>query len=81
MVIEKDAVVVAAATVAVDGTVKAESPVLLRLTVTPAAPACFDIVTVQLLLALAPKVVGLHCSEVTTVAAERLTLTLCEVLL
>jgi hypothetical protein len=61
------------------GTVNADSPLLLNVTVTPLPDAAFDSVTVQLLLAFAPKVVGLHCSDEITVATARLIFTLCDV--
>ena len=67
-----DPVVEFAATVTDPGTVSPESPVLLRLTTAPLAPAALDNVTVQLPLAFAPNVVGLHCSEEITVAVARL---------
>jgi hypothetical protein len=68
-----------AVTVTVAGTVNAGSPLLLNVTNAPLPDAAFDSVTVQLLLAFAPNVVGLHCSEETTVAAARLIFTLCDV--
>jgi len=71
-------VVAFAATVTDEGTVKPDSPVLLKLTTAPLDPAAFDKVAVQLLLAFAPNVVGLHCSEEMTVAVARLMLTVCE---
>ena len=72
-------VVEPAVTVTVAGTVNADRPLLLSTTDTPLAPAAFDSVTVQLLLAFAPKVVGVHCREETTVGATRLMVTLCDV--
>ena len=58
-----------AVTVTVAGIVSPGTPVLLTVTTTPLAPAAFDNVTVQLLLAFAPNVVGLHCSDETPAAA------------
>jgi hypothetical protein len=45
---------------------------LFSVTATPPLGAAFDSVTVQLLLALDPSVVGLHCSDETVVDATRL---------
>ena len=72
-------VVAFAGTVIVAGTVNPGSPVLLRFTTAPPDPAACDSPTVQLLLAFAPNVVGLHCSDEITVAAARLIFTLCDV--
>jgi hypothetical protein len=67
-----------AATVTDAGTVSPGRPVLLTLTTAPPDPAVFDNVTVQVPLAFAPNVVGLHCSDETTVGATRLMFTLCD---
>jgi hypothetical protein len=68
-----------AATVTDPGTVSPASPVLLKFTTAPPAPAAFDSVTVQVPLAFAPNVVGVHCSdEITVAAADRLTFTVCD---
>ncbi len=72
-------VVEPAVTVTVAGTVSAGNPLLLKVTNTPLPEAAFDSVTVQLLLAFAPNVVGLHCSDEITVAAARLIFTFCDV--
>ena len=79
VLIPNDPVVAFAATVTEPGTVSPESPVLLRLTTAPLAPAAFDSVTVQFPLAFAPNVVGLHCSEEITVAVARLMFALCHI--
>ena len=71
MLIVNVPVAVFAATVADAGTVKAESPVRLKVTTAPLAPAALESVTVQLLEAFAPNVVGLHCTDETTVGATR----------
>jgi hypothetical protein len=68
-----------AATATLPGTTNAAKPVLLRVTTAPVEDAALDSVTVQLLLALDPSVVGLHCSEETTACAERLILTVFDV--
>ncbi len=60
-------VVEPAVTVTVAGTVRAARPVLLKLTTAPPDPAACDSVTRQLLFALGPNVVGLHCSAETVV--------------
>ena len=78
VLIPNEPVVAFAATVTDPGTVSPESPVLLRLTTAPLAPAAFDRVTVQFPLAFAPNVVGLHCSEEITVAVARLMFALCD---
>jgi hypothetical protein len=80
VLIPNDPVVAFAATVTEPGTVSPDNPALLRLTTAPPAlaPAAFDSVTVQLALALAPNVVGLHCSEETTAAVARLIFTFCD---
>jgi hypothetical protein len=78
VLIANNPVVAFAAIVTDTGTVSPETPVLLRLTTAPPDPAACASVTVQLPLAFAPNVVGLHCSEETTVAATRLMLTLCD---
>ena len=77
VLIPNDPVVAFAATVTDPGTVSPDNPALLRLTTAPLDPAAFDSVTVQLALALAPNVVGLHCSELITAAVARLIFTLC----
>jgi hypothetical protein len=81
VLIVNGAVVEPAATVTLPGTVSAGNPLLLRVTIAPLPVAACDSVTVQLLLAFAPKVVGLHCSDETTVAVDvvRLRFTLCDV--
>jgi hypothetical protein len=71
-------VVEPAVTITVAGTVNDDRPLALKATETPPVPAAFDRVTIQLLLAFAPKVAGVHCSEEITVAAVRLTSTLCD---
>ena len=78
VLIANDPVAAFAATVTDPGTVSPDSPVLLRLTTAPLDPAAFDSVTVQLPLAFAPSVVGLHCSEEITAAVARLMFTLCD---
>jgi len=70
-----------AVTVIVDGAVNDENPVLLREITAPPDAAAFESVTVQLLLAFAPSVVGLHCSDEITVDVIRLRLMLVDVLL
>ena len=67
------------ATVTDTGTVSPVRPVLLRLTTAPPGPAAFDSVTVHVPLALAPNVVGLHCSEDTTVVVTKLMFALWDV--
>ena len=71
MLIANDPVVALAATVTDAGIIKPERPVLLRLTTAPPDPAAFDNVTVQLPLAFAPNVVGLHCREEMAAGAKR----------
>jgi len=71
VLIGNDPVVAFAATVTVPGIVSPGNPVLLTLTTAPTAPAALDSVTVQLPLAFAPNVVGLHWREETTVAAAK----------
>ena len=61
-----------AVTVTVGGTFKLDNPLLLSVTTAPPLGAALDSVTVQLLLAFAPSVVGLHCSDETVVDATRL---------
>jgi hypothetical protein len=68
-------------TVTEAGTVSEGNPLPLSMTTTPAADAALDNVTVQLLLLLAPRAVGLHSSADTTVAVANVRLTTCEVLL
>ena len=67
-----------APTVTEPGTVNPGRPVLLRLTTAPPGPAAFDSVTVQVALAFAANVVGLHWSEERTVAAARVMFVLCD---
>jgi hypothetical protein len=78
VVIGNHPLVASAPTVTAVGTVNAGSPVELKGTKTPPSPAGFDSVTVQVPLAFAPNVVGVHCSEEITVAATRLIFTLCD---
>jgi hypothetical protein len=78
VLIPNDPVVAFAATVTDPDTVSPLNPVLLRLTTAPLPPAAFDSVTVQLALAFAPNVVGLHCSDVITVDDARLTFAVCQ---
>jgi hypothetical protein len=73
VLIGNDAVVAFAATVTDPGTVSPGRPVLVKLTTAPPDPAAFDSATVQVPLALAPNVVGLHCSEDMTAGAVKLT--------
>ena len=79
MLIGKDPVAALAATVTDPGTVSPASPVLLKFTTAPPNPAAFDRVTVQLPLAFAPSVVGLHCSDETTVEATKDMVDVCDV--
>jgi hypothetical protein len=72
-------VVEPAVTITVAGTVNAGRPLAFKATDIPLLPAALDGVTVQLLLAFGPNVVGVHCSEEITIAAVRLMFTLCEV--
>jgi hypothetical protein len=67
----KLAVVAAAATVTDAGTVK-ELLLLDRVTTAPPAGAIWAKVTVQALVALGPKLVGLQASEDTSTGATRL---------
>jgi hypothetical protein len=62
-------VVEPAATITLAGPVNADNPVLLSVTTAPADGAAFDSVTVQLLLAFDPRVVGLHCNDDITAGA------------
>jgi hypothetical protein len=78
VLIVNDPIVAFAATVTDAGTVSPERPVLLSVTTAPLDPADFDNVTVQVPLAFAPKVAGLHCNEEITAAVARLMLTVCE---
>jgi hypothetical protein len=71
VLITNDAVVAFAGTVTDAGTVSPGSPELLKVTTAPPDPAAFDSVTVQLPLAFAPKVAGLHCSEERTPGATK----------
>ena len=74
----KGADVEPAATVTEEGMTSPDKPVLVKLTVAPLAGAALESVTAQLLLALAPSVVGLHCREEITAAAASVRLTVCE---
>ena len=65
-------------TVTLAGTVSAESPLLLSATTAPPAGAAWDSVTVQLLLAFAPSVGGVHWSEEMDVGAVREIVAVCE---
>ena len=72
---------VAASTTATDaGTVRV-ALVLVRVTVAPPAGAAWVRVTVQVLEALGPRLVGLQTSEETSTGATRLTMALAELLL
>jgi len=72
--------VAAAATVTAAGTVSVEF-VLVRVTVAPPVGAGSVRVTVQVLEAFGPRLVGLQASEETSTGATRLMVTLAEVLL
>jgi hypothetical protein len=72
--------VAAAATVTEAGTVRV-ALVFVRVTLAPPARAGWVNVTVQLLEAFGPRLVGLHVSEDTRTGATRLTLVLAELLL
>jgi hypothetical protein len=61
-----------AVTVTEAGTASPIKPLLLKTTGAPPLGAAFDSVTVQLLLAFAPSVVGLHCRSESTAADARL---------
>jgi hypothetical protein len=61
-----------AVTVTLEGAFKLDNPLLLSVTRAPPLGAAFDSVTVQLLLAFAPSVVGLHCRSESTAADARL---------
>jgi hypothetical protein len=77
-VLTVNCVAVAASGTAADaGTLSPGRPILVTLTTAPPAGAAFDSATRQLLLACAPKVVALHCSDEVTTAAARLIFTLC----
>jgi hypothetical protein len=65
-------------TVTLAGTPSADNPLLLRVTTAPLGGAAFDSVTLQLLLAFAPKVAGLHWSADNTAVAAKLKFTVCE---
>ena len=69
-----------AATVADAGTVRTV-PVLDNVTAAPPVGAAFVSVTVQVLEAFGPKLVGLHASDDTSTAAVRLTVAVLELLL
>jgi hypothetical protein len=64
----KGAIVDPAATVTEGGKVSPVSPVPAKVTTAPFPEAAFDRLTVQLLVAFDPRVVGVHRSEDTTVA-------------
>jgi hypothetical protein len=78
VLIGNDAVAAFGGTVTDAGTVSPGRPVLVKLTTAPADPAAFDSVTVQVPLAFAPNVVGLPCSDETTIAVTTLMFTLCD---
>jgi len=63
------------------GTIRADNPLLLTVATAPPAGAACESVTVQVLPALDPSVLGLHCKDEITVDVTRLRLTLVEVLL
>ena len=67
----KVAVLELGATVTEGGRVRPGSPVAVSETTMPLEAVGLESVTVQLLLALAPSVVGLHCREETTVGAVK----------
>jgi hypothetical protein len=68
-----------AVTVTFPGTFNDDSPLVLSATTAPPAGAAFDNVTVQLLVALGPNVVGLHWRDETTTAAASVRFTFCDV--
>jgi hypothetical protein len=72
--------VAAAATVTDAGTVRVEL-VFVRVTLAPPVGAAWVKVTVQLLEAFGPKLVGLHDNEDTSTGATRLTVAVAELLL
>jgi len=74
------AVVAAAATVTEAGTVKV-ALVFVRLTLAPPVGAAFVSVTVHVLDAFGPRLVGLHAREDTRTEATRLMVVLAELLL
>jgi hypothetical protein len=74
------AVVAAAATATEPGTVSV-ALVFVRVTLAPPAGAALFNVTVQVLDALAPRLVGLHTSEETRTGATRVIVALAELLL
>ena len=76
----KGADVAAAGTVTEAGTVRVEL-VFVRVTIAPPAGAAFVRVTVQVVEAFGPRLVGLQASEETSTEAVRLTLALAELLL
>src|SRR5579863_9035763 len=76
----KDAVVAAAATVTEVGTVRVAFVFVSVTSAPPAGAACVR-VTVQVLEAFCPKLVGLHASEDTNTGATRLIVALAELLL
>ena len=76
----KVAVVAAAATVTEAGTVKV-ALVFVSVTLAPPVGAAFVSVTVQVLDAFRPKLVGLQAREDTSTEATRLTVVLTELLL
>jgi hypothetical protein len=74
----KDPVVDPLVTVTLAGALSADNPLALSVTTAPPAGAAFDSVTLQLLVAFAPSVVGLHWNDERTVAMARFKLTLWE---
>ena len=76
----KVAAVVVAATVTVAGTVSAAF-VFVSVTLAPPVGAACVNVTVQVLVAFWPRLVGLHVTEDTSTGATRLTVALAELLL
>jgi len=76
----KVAVVAPAATVTDPGTVSA-APVSDKVTTAPPAGAAFVKVTLQVLAAFGPRLVGLHASDDTSTGATRLTAAFAELLL
>jgi hypothetical protein len=68
-----------AATVTLAGMVNALKPVQPRLTTAPVAGTAFESITVQVLLALGPRAVELHCSEVIVAGDTTLMLAACEI--
>jgi hypothetical protein len=68
-----------AATVTENGMNNADKPLLVNPTTAAPSGAAFDSVTLQLLVAFGPKVVGLHWSEDSTAAEAKVKLIVCEV--